>query len=48
MTVGTRSNGIGSLGNPARSTAAYGEQILEMQIAAAVSQIRRLRETSRR
>ena len=35
-------------GNPARSTAAYGEEILEMQIDAAVRQIRVLRETSRR
>ena len=47
MAPGTRGDGSGSVGNPARSTAAYGEQILEMQIAAAVRQIRALRESSR-
>jgi creatinine amidohydrolase/Fe(II)-dependent formamide hydrolase-like protein len=35
------------VGNPARSTAAYGEQIMEMQIAAAVNQVRTLRLLSR-
>ena len=44
----TSGDGSGVVGNPARSTAAYGEQILEMQIAAAVGQIRTLRESSRR
>ena len=44
----TRGDGSGVVGNPARSTAAYGEQILEMQIDAAVGQIRSLREGSRR
>lgn len=48
LVPGTGSNGNGVVGNPARSTAAYGEQILEMQIDAAVSQIRVIRETSRR
>ncbi len=43
----TRGDGSGVVGNPARSTAAYGEQILEMQIDAAVRQIRTLRERSR-
>ena len=45
---GTGGGGNGVVGNPARSTAAYGEQILEMQIDAAVRQIRALRESSRR
>ncbi len=44
---GTGGDGNGVTGNPARSTAAYGEQILEMQIEAAVRQIRALREDSR-
>ena len=43
----TRGDGSGVVGNPARSTAAYGEQILEMQIDAAVRQIRTLRERVR-
>ena len=43
----TRGDGSGVVGNPARSTAAYGERILEMQIDAAVRQIRTLREHSR-
>ena len=43
----TSGDGSGVVGNPARSTAAYGEQILEMQIDAAVRQIRALRERSR-
>ena len=47
LVPGTGSNGNGVVGNPARSTVAYGEQILEMQIDAAVSQIRVIRETSR-
>ena len=45
---GTGGGGNGVVGNPARSTAVYGEQILEMQIDAAVRQIRALRESSRR
>ncbi len=45
---GTGCDGNGVTGNPARSTAEYGEQILEMQIDAAVGQIRALREASRR
>ena len=48
LAPGTGGGGNGVVGNPARSTAAYGEQILEMQIDAAVRQIRRLRERSRR
>ncbi len=48
LVPGTGSNGNGVAGNPARSTAAYGEEILEMQIDAAVRQIRVLRESSRR
>ena len=45
---GTGGDGNGVVGNPARSTAVYGERILEMQIGAAVRQIRTLRERSRR
>ena len=47
MEPGTGGEGNGVTGTPGRSTAAYGEQILEMQIAAAVAQIERLRRTSR-
>ena len=46
--LGARGDGSGVVGNPARSTAAYGERILEMQIDAAVRQIQALRESSRR
>ena len=46
--TGSGVGGNGVAGNPARSTAAYGEQILEMQIDAAVRQIGMLRESSRR
>ncbi len=45
--TGAGPGGNGVNGNPAHATAEYGEQILEMQIAAAVNQIRELRETSR-
>ena len=48
MDRGTGGNGNGVTGYPGRSTAEYGEQILEMQIADAVRQIRALRESSRR
>lgn len=41
-------DGSGVVGNPARSTEEFGRQILEGQIAAAVQQIRALRESSRR
>ena len=47
LAPGISGDGSGVVGNPARSTAAYGEQILQMQIAAAVRQIRTLRELSR-
>ena len=47
MEPGTGGTGNGVSGTPARSRAEYGEQILEMQIEAAVSQIRRLRMSSR-
>ncbi|MDP6580809.1 MAG: creatininase family protein [Vicinamibacterales bacterium] len=43
-----RDDGSGVVGNPARSTAAYGERILEMQIVAAARQIESLRVSSRR
>ncbi len=45
MEPGSAGNGVN--GTPSRSRAEYGEQILEMQIEAAVSQIRRLRTSSR-
>ena len=45
MEPGSADNGVN--GTPSRSRAEYGEQILEMQIEAAVSQIRRLRASSR-
>ena len=48
LAPGTGGGGNGVVGNPARSTAAFGEQILEMQIDAAVRQIRALRERRRR
>jgi creatinine amidohydrolase/Fe(II)-dependent formamide hydrolase-like protein len=44
----TRDDGSGVIGNPARSTAEYGDRILEMQIDAAVRQIQSLRESARR
>lgn len=47
MEPGTGGAGNGVTGTPARSTAEYGERILEMQIEAAVNQIRRLRVSSR-
>jgi creatinine amidohydrolase/Fe(II)-dependent formamide hydrolase-like protein len=47
MEAGTGGTGNGVSGTPARSRAEYGEQILEMQIEAAVGQIRRLRTSSR-
>jgi len=47
MAPGTRGDGSGVSGNPTRATAEYGRQIMELQIDAAVQQIRRLRETSR-
>lgn len=45
MEPGSADNGVN--GTPSRSRAEYGEQILEMQIEAAASQIRRLRASSR-
>ena len=47
MAPGTRGDGSGVSGNPTRATAEYGERIMELQIAAAVRQVQRLRETSR-
>ncbi len=44
---GVAGDGSGLVGNASRSTAEYGERILEMQIAAAVSQIRELRDSVR-
>ena len=46
--LGVAGDGSGLVGNPSRATAAFGERILEMQIAAAVRQIRTLRERRRR
>jgi creatinine amidohydrolase len=45
---GKRDDGSGVVGNPARSTVAYGKRILEMQIEDAVRQLRTLRESSRK
>ena len=45
---GVAGDGTGLIGNPSRATAEYGKRILEMQIDAAVRQIRALRESSRR
>jgi creatinine amidohydrolase/Fe(II)-dependent formamide hydrolase-like protein len=47
-TPGKTGDGTGVVGNPARATAEYGRQIVDMQIAAAVRQIRTLRDSSRR
>ena len=44
---GVAGDGSGLVGNASRSTAEYGERILEMQIAAAVRQIRELRDSVR-
>ncbi len=48
MAPGRRGDGSGVSGNPTRATAEYGRQIMELQIDAAVRQIRRLRQASRR
>jgi creatinine amidohydrolase/Fe(II)-dependent formamide hydrolase-like protein len=45
---GKANDGSGVVGNPARSTVEFGRRIVEMQIAAAVAQIRALRESSRK
>ena len=45
---GVAGDGSGLIGNPSRSTVEYGARILEMQIDAAVRQIRTLRDSSRR
>ncbi|MDA1092119.1 MAG: creatininase family protein [Acidobacteria bacterium] len=47
MERGTGPGGNGVVGHPGRSTAAFGERILEMQIEAAVRQIEQLRVSSR-
>ena len=46
--AGVAGDASGLVGNSSRATAEYGERILEMQINAAVRQIRVLRESSRR
>ena len=46
--LGVAGDGSGLVGDPSRATAEYGERILEMQIDAAVRQIRALRESWRR
>lgn len=48
LAPGKAGDGSGVVGNPALSTVEYGRQILEMQIDAAVRQIRALRSSSRR
>lgn len=47
LAAGKAGDGSGVIGNPARSTVDYGRRILEMQIDAAVRQIRLLRERPR-
>jgi creatinine amidohydrolase len=47
LALGKAGDGSGVIGNPARSTIEYGRRILEMQIDAAVRQIRLLRERPR-
>jgi creatinine amidohydrolase/Fe(II)-dependent formamide hydrolase-like protein len=48
MRLGVAGDGQGHIGNPARATALFGRQILEMQIQDATVQIRELRQSSRR
>ena len=48
MGLGKAGDGQGHIGNPARATALFGKQILEMQVDDAVKQIRELRVSSRR
>ena len=48
LAPGKAGDGSGVIGNPTLATAEYGKRILEMQIDAAVQQIRALRESSRR
>jgi creatinine amidohydrolase/Fe(II)-dependent formamide hydrolase-like protein len=48
MGPGRAGDGQGHVGNPAKATALYGKQILEMQIGDAVKQIQELRASSRR
>ena len=45
---GVAGDGSGLVGNASRSTAEYGEEILKMQIDAAVQQVRQLRINTRR
>jgi creatinine amidohydrolase/Fe(II)-dependent formamide hydrolase-like protein len=48
LAFGKAGDGSGVVGNPTLSTVEYGRRILEMQIEAAVQQIRALRESSRK
>ena len=48
MGPGRAGDGQGHVGNPAKATALFGKQILEMQVADAVKQIQELRVSSRR
>jgi creatinine amidohydrolase/Fe(II)-dependent formamide hydrolase-like protein len=48
LAPGKAGDGSGVVGNPTRATVAYGRQLLELQVEAAVRQIRLLREGSRR
>jgi creatinine amidohydrolase len=45
LAPGKANDGTGVVGNPARSTIEYGRQIVEKQIAAAVQQVRTLRQS---
>ena len=48
MTQGRTGDGQGHTGNPAKATALFGRQILQMQIDDAVKQIQELRISRRR
>jgi creatinine amidohydrolase/Fe(II)-dependent formamide hydrolase-like protein len=48
LALGRQDDGSGVMGDPTRSSVAYGKKILELKIAAGVRVIRELRESSRK
>jgi len=48
MGLGKAGDGQGHIGNPAKATALFGQQILAMQVEDAAKQIQELRLSSRR
>jgi len=48
MGLGKAGDGQGHIGNPAKATALFGQQILAMQVEDAARQIQELRVSSRR